>query len=49
MEINLLYKGCVISGNLGDDILFDIFKELIIIILKKKFNIKENTIIIDRN
>ena len=47
MEINLLYKGCVISGNLGDDILFDIFKELIIIILKKKFNIKENTIIIN--
>jgi hypothetical protein len=45
MEINLLYKGCVISGNLGDDILFDIFKELIIIILKKEFNIKENKII----
>jgi len=49
MEINLLYKGCVISGNLGDDILFDIFKELIIIILQKKFNIKENIIINNKN
>jgi polysaccharide pyruvyl transferase WcaK-like protein len=48
MEINLLYKGCVISGNLGDDILFDIFKELIKIILKKNFNIIENKIIINK-
>ncbi len=48
MEINLLYKGCVKSGNLGDDILFDIFKELIKIILNKNYNIRENKIIINK-
>ena len=39
MIINILYRGCVNSGNLGDDILFFIFKKMIINTIINDFNI----------
>ena len=35
--MKILYRGCVVSGNLGDDILFYIFKKIFTLVLTKSF------------
>lgn len=40
MKLKIDYKGCVKSGNFGDDILFLILNKLLIHILEKEYNLK---------